>query len=48
VADQSDGRLYLVEHDLRGLSPGQLASVHRALGEAVRRENRRGRQIRYV
>ena len=36
------------EHDLRGLSPGQLASVHRALGEAVRREIGRGRQIRYV
>jgi len=48
VADQTDRRLYLVEHDLRGLSPGHMASVRRALGEAVRRENRRGRQIRYV
>jgi hypothetical protein len=48
VADETDRRLYLVEHDLRGLSPPQLASVHRALGEAVRREARRGSRIRYV
>jgi hypothetical protein len=48
VADETDRRLYLVEHDLRGLSSRQLASVHRALGEAVRRESGRGRQIRYV
>jgi hypothetical protein len=48
VADETDRRLYLVEHDLRGLSPGQLAGVHRALGEAVRRETGRGGQIRYV
>jgi hypothetical protein len=48
VADETDRRLYLVEHDLRGLSPAQLASVHRALGEAVRREIARGSQIRYV
>jgi uncharacterized protein DUF4242 len=48
VADETDRRLYLVEHDLRGLSPAQLASVHRALGEAVRRESGRGSQIRYV
>ena len=48
MADETDRRLYLVEHDLQGLSPAQLASVHRALGEAVRRENLRGRQIRYV
>jgi hypothetical protein len=48
VADETDRRLYLVEHDLRGLSPPQLASVHRAPGEAVRRETRRGSQIRYV
>jgi Protein of unknown function (DUF4242) len=41
VADETDRRLYLVEHDLRGLSPPQLASVHQALGEAVRREARR-------
>ena len=48
MADETDRRLYLVEHDLHGLSSPQLASVHRALGEAVRRENRRGRRIRYV
>ena len=48
VADETDRRLYLVEHDLHGLSPPQLASVHRALGEAVRREARRGGLIRYV
>jgi hypothetical protein len=48
VADETDRRLYLVEHDLRGLSPTQLAGVHRALGEAVRREIRRGSRIRYV
>jgi hypothetical protein len=49
VADEAGGhRLYLVEHDLRGLSPSQLAGVHRALDEAVRRETRRGGHIRYV
>jgi hypothetical protein len=36
----------MVEHDFRGLSPGQLASAHRALDEAVRRQARRGSQIR--
>ena len=45
---ETDRRLFLVEHDLRGLTSWQLARVHRALGEAVRRENKRGRQIRYV
>ena len=45
---ETDRRLFLVEHDLRGLTSWQLASVHRALDEAVRRENRRGRRIRYV
>jgi hypothetical protein len=45
---ETDHRLYLVEYDLRGLSSWQLASVQRALGEAVRRENRRGRRIRYA
>jgi hypothetical protein len=45
---ETEHRLFLVEHDLRGLASWQLASVHRALGEAVRRENRRGRRIRYV
>jgi hypothetical protein len=48
VADQADRRLYLVEYDLGGLSSPQLASVHRALGEAVRRELRRGSPIRCV
>jgi uncharacterized protein DUF4242 len=48
VADETDLHLYLVEHDLRGLSPSQLADVHRALGEAVRRAIRRGSHIRYV
>ena len=48
MADESGRRLYLVEHDLRGLSPTQLASVHRALAEAVRRAALRGGQIRYV
>jgi hypothetical protein len=38
----------MVEHDLGGLSSPQLSSVHQALAEAVRRENRRGSQIRYV
>ena len=45
---ETDHRLYLVEHDLRGLSSWQVASVQRALSEAVRRENRRGGRIRYV
>ena len=48
MADETGRRLYLVEHDLRGLSPAQLASVDRALAEAVRRGIRRGSQIRYV
>ena len=48
MADETDRRLFLVEYDLRGLSPRQLATVHRALGEAVRRENRPGRRISYV
>ena len=48
LADDTDRRLFLVEHDLHGLSSWQLATVHRALGEAVRRENQRGGRIRYV
>jgi len=48
LADDTDQRLFLVEHDLRGLSSWQLDTVHRALGEAVRRENEHGGQIRYV
>lgn len=46
MANEIDRRLYLVEHDLRGLSPAQLAGVHRALGGAVRREIRHGSRIR--
>ena len=45
---ETEHRLFLVEYDLRGLTSWQLASVHRALDEAVRRENRRGGRIRYV
>ena len=45
---ETDHRLYLVEHDLRGMSSWQVASVQRALSEAVLRENRRGGRIRYV
>ena len=41
MGDENGRRLYLVDHDLRGLSPAQLVSVHRVLGEAVRREVRR-------
>jgi len=48
VVDETDRHLFLVDHDLRGLSPWQLGTVHRALAEAVRRENQRGRRIRYV
>jgi hypothetical protein len=48
MADETERRLFLVEHDLRGLSAWQLATVHRTLGEAVRRENQRGGRIRYV
>jgi Protein of unknown function (DUF4242) len=48
VADETHRLLYLVEHDLRGLSSAQLASLHRALGQAVRRETGRGGRIRYL
>jgi hypothetical protein len=48
VAEETDRRLFLVEHDLRGLSAWQLTTVHQALGEAVRRQNERGGRIRYV
>jgi Nickel responsive protein SCO4226-like len=41
-------RLFMVEHNLQGLLPQQLASAHRALAEAARREALRGGQIRYV
>jgi len=48
VAAEAAPQLFMVEHDLRGLSREQLANAHRALSEAVRREARRGGQIRYV
>ena len=48
MGEDADLRLFLVEHDLHGLSPGQLASAHRMLEEAVRRELERGSRIRYL
>jgi hypothetical protein len=48
VADETDLRLYAVEHDLRGLLAAQLADVRRAPDAAVRRAIRRGSHIRYV
>ena len=48
MAEETDRRLFLVEHDLRGLSAWQLTTVHQALGEAVRRQNQRGARVRYV
>ena len=48
MADDADLRLFLVEHNLRGLPLAEQASAHRALAEAVRREASRGQRIRYV
>jgi hypothetical protein len=48
VSDATTCRLFLVEHDLQGLSPAQLAQAHRALCQAVRRQARRGSMIRYL
>jgi Protein of unknown function (DUF4242) len=48
VGDDSDLRLFLVEHDLHGLSPAQRASAHLVLEEAVCRACGRGKTIRYV
>jgi Protein of unknown function (DUF4242) len=48
VSGQPERRLFMVEHDLRGLSSQQRASAHQSLGEAVRRAVRRGSSIRYV
>jgi Protein of unknown function (DUF4242) len=48
VSGQPDRRLFMVEHDLRGLSSQQRASAHQSLGEAVGRAVRRGSRIRYV
>lgn len=47
MTDDAGLGLFLVEHDLHGLSPAQLASAHQVLEEAVRRAADRGR-IRYV
>jgi Protein of unknown function (DUF4242) len=48
MGDDADLLLFLVEHDLRGLSPAQLANAHQVLEEAVCRAVGRGSQIRYV
>jgi hypothetical protein len=48
IGDDADLQLFLVEHDLHGLSPAQLASAHQVLEEAVCRAAGRGSQIRYV
>jgi Nickel responsive protein SCO4226-like len=48
VSGPPDLRLFLVEHDLRGLSSQQRSSAHQSLGEAVFRVARRGSRIRYV
>ena len=48
MGDEADLQLFLVEHDLRGLSPALLASAHQVLEEAVCREPGRGSQIRYL
>ena len=48
MGDDADLQLFLVEHDLRGLSPAQLASAHQVLEEAVCRAAGRGSAIRYV
>jgi Protein of unknown function (DUF4242) len=48
MGDDADLRLFLVEHDLRGLSTAQLASAHQVLEEAVCRAVGRGSRIRYV
>ena len=48
MGDDADLQLFLVEHDLRGLSPAQLASAHQVLEEAVCRAAGSGSPIRYV
>lgn len=48
MGDDADLQLFLVEHDLHGLSSAQLASAHQVLEEAVCRAASRGRRIRYV
>jgi hypothetical protein len=48
MGDEADLQLFLVEHDLRGLSAAQLASAHQVLEEAVGRAVGGGSRIRYV
>ena len=48
TGDDADLQLFLVEHDLHGLSPEQQASAHQVLEEAVHRATGRGSRIRYV
>ena len=48
MGDEAGLQLFLVEHDLRGLSPAQLTSAHQVLEEAVCRAAGRGSRIRYV
>ena len=48
MGDDADLQLFLVEHDLRGLSPAQLASARQVLEEAVCRAADRGSRVRYV
>ena len=40
MADDADLRLFLVEHNLRGLPPAEQASAHPGTAEAVRRASR--------
>lgn len=48
TGDNADLQLFLVEHDLHGLSPAQLVGAHQALEEAVCRAAGGGSPIRYV
>ena len=48
TGDDAGLQLFLVEHDLHGLSTAQLASAHQVLEEAVCRAVGRGSRIRYT
>ena len=48
TGDDAGLQLFLVEHDLHGLSTAQLDSAHQVLEEAVHRAAGRGSRIRYV
>ena len=48
TGDDAGLQLFLVEHDLHGLSTAQLDSAHQGLEEAVCRAADRGSQIRYT